>query len=425
MTTIQFRAYHTDMDALKRNIGAKIRRLLGSFPVVAVLGVRQCGKSTLAKTMGGDWKYFDLEKPSHFELIEGDAELFFREHDSHVVIDEAQLGTDIFAVLRSVVDENRDENGRFLLTGSSSFELAKNISESLAGRVAIVELSTLKMDELKSQTLGPLYSIFEKKLSRDDLPKIKKLKPTKNLTEIKHYLLKGGYPEPLLKGGYDFHLDWMENYFNTYIDRDMRALFPKIDMPKYRRVIKMLSSVSGTIVNKAEIARSAETSEKSIRDYLQIIAGTFIWRELPAYKTSRIKTTISSPKGHYRDSGLLLYLQNVFSPEELDVYPKLGNVFESFVAEELIRGIQATKARSLTPYHFRTKAGAEIDLILEGSFGLLPVEIKYRSNTTPKQLTAMKHFLELHESPYGIVVNNCGTPSALAENIVQIPAGCL
>src|SRR5690606_14396354 len=126
------------------------------------------------------------------------------------------------------------------------------------------------------------------------------------------------------------------NYFDTYVNRDIRSLFPKIDILKYQRVIQMLSSLSGTIINKSEVARSVETTEKSIRDYLQIISGTFFWRNLPAYKTSKIKTTISSPKGHYQDSGLLFFLQNISTIEELNIYPKLGNVFESFVVEEVL-----------------------------------------------------------------------------------------
>lgn len=212
-------------------------------------------------------------------------------------------------------------------------------------------------------------------------------------------MLKGGYPQPVLKGDEEFFLDWMENYFNTYINRDMRNLFPKLDILKYQRVIKMLSSLSSKIINKSEVARSAETTEKSIRDYLQIIAGTFFWRELPAFKTSKIKTTMSLPKGHFRDSGLLLFLQNIFTLEELEFYPKLGNVFKSFVVEEVIRGVQAVNARNVKAYHFRTKAGGEIDLILEGSFGLLPVEIKYQANTTKKQLSSMISFVEKHQIP--------------------------
>jgi predicted AAA+ superfamily ATPase len=121
----------------------------------------------------------------------------------------------------------------------------------------------------------------------------------------------------------------------------------------------------------------------------------------------------------------LLFLQNIFTPETLEFYPKLGNVFESFVVEELIRGVQAVAARNLSFYHFRTKAGGEIDLILEGSFGLLPIEIKYQSNTTKKQLTSMINFIELHQLAYGLVANNCESPSMVTEKIMQIPITCL
>lgn len=413
------------MDVLKRNLERRIRHLHANFPIVVILGVRQCGKSTLAQTIGNDWKYYDLENPSHFDLIKNDPALFFKENDEKIIIDEAQHCPELFATLRGVIDEDRNNNGRFILTGSASFELMKNVSETLAGRVAIIELEPLKMNEFEKEALSPFFNIFEKKLSPADLDYLKKIKSSKSIKEVKKYLLKGGYPQPVLRGDDDFFLDWMENYFSTYINRDMRSLFPRIDILKYQRVIKMLSSISGTIINKSEVARSAETTEKSIRDYLQIISGTFFWRELPAFKTSKIKTTMSLPKGHFRDSGLLLFLQNIFTLEDLEFYPKLGNVFESFVVEEMIRGVQAVNARNVKASHFRTKAGGEIDLILEGSFGLLPVEIKYQANTTKKQLSSMISFVEKHQIPYGLVLNNCDSPSLITENILQIPVGCL
>ena len=413
------------MDVLNRNLQTRIEQLSANFPIIVILGVRQCGKSTLAKTVGRDWKYYDLENLNHLERISSDPVLFFKENSDHVIVDEAQIYPPLFATLRGVVDEQRENNGRFILTGSASFELMKNVSESLAGRVAIIELEPMKMNELEGEPLSAFFSLFEKRLSRYDLDELRSLKSTRTIKDLNHYLLKGGYPQPVLRADSDFFFDWMENYFNTYINRDIRSLFPRIDIIKYQRVIKMLSSISGTIVNKSELARSAETSEKSIRDYLQIISGTFFWRELPAFKTSKIKTITSLPKGHFRDSGLLLFLQNIFTPEALEFYPKLGNVLESFVVEELIRGVQAVAARNLNHYHFRTKAGGEIDLILEGSFGLLPVEIKYQSNTTKKQLTSMINFIELHQLPYGLVVNNCESPAMITENIMQIPIACL
>jgi uncharacterized protein len=413
------------MDGKDRNQLNKINRLLNTFPVVVILGPRQCGKSTLAKMLGQSWEYFDLEKPSHYQQIMNDPELFFQEYPDKVIIDEAQISPKIFEVLRSVIDSDRGKKGRFILTGSSSFELMTQISESLAGRVALVELSPFKMNELNDEPLSDFFALFNQKLETKNLNALKGLVSRKSINEIKHYLLWGGYPEPTLSASETFRLDWQENYFDTYINRDMRTLFPRLDFIKYRRVVGMLASLSGTIINKSDIARSVEASEKTCRDYLDIISGTFFWRDLEAFHTSKIKTTTKLPKGHFRDSGMALYLQNIHSVSDLNLFPRLGNVFESFVIEEVIRGVQSVDARNFRASHFRTKAGGEIDLILEGSFGILPIEIKLQSSTTKSSLTSLRNFVDLHSLPYGIVLNNCDRPSMITEKIIQIPVGCL
>ncbi len=413
------------MDGFKRNIENKVESLLESFPAVALLGVRQCGKSTLSKMLGPEWKYFDLQRPDVVSLIQSDPILFFKENANKIILDEVQLHPEIFSTLRGVIDDQRDLRGRFILTGSSSFELMKNLSESLAGRIAIAELSPFKMNEFEQTSLSSFFNIFDQKLSVENLKDLKKLSSLRDYNKVLKFLFLGGYPEPVIRENPSFHADWMENYFRTYINRDMRALFPRMDLLKYQRVIRMLSSLSGKILNKSEIARSVECSEKLIRDYLQIIEGTFFWRELPAFKTSLIKTSISSPKGHYRDSGLLFFLQNIFTQEDMQFYPRLGNVFESFVVEEVIRGLESSKAKNLSYSHFRTKAGGEIDLIVEGSFGLLPIEVKHHSNTPKKKLSAMIHFIDKLKVPYGVVINNCERPSLITEKIIQIPAACL
>ena len=413
------------MDGLKRHQAHKIRRLLKSFPVVVITGPRQCGKSTLARMVTTNWRYFDLENPNHFDRIHDDPVLFFKENNEHLILDEAQRSITLFETLRGVVDQNRQKNGRFILTGSASFDLITKISETLAGRVAIVELAPFKADEINSKPLPSLYSFFEQKLNIHSLEYLKELAPTKTHFELKMSLLRGGYPDPVLRKDPDFFLDWMDNYFDTYINRDMRYLFPKLDLIKYRRVVMMLSELSGTIVNKSEIGRSIEVNEKSVRDYMEIISGTYFWRELPAYITPKIKTTMKLPKGHFRDSGLGLFLQNIHTLEELDHFSKLGNYFEAFIVEELIRGFESSKIRNLKFHHFRTKSGGEIDLIVSGSFGLVPIEIKYASNVRVKQLTALKNFIDVHNLPLGIVISNTDEPSLISNKIIQIPARCI
>jgi predicted AAA+ superfamily ATPase len=372
------------------------------------------------------WKYFDLQNPNVIDRVNSDPVLFFRENPTHCIIDEAQELPKLFDVLRGVVDTDRKLKGRFLLTGSASFDLIKSVSESLAGRVATVELAPMKMSELNLEPLSPLYDIFKSKIDRSNLSLLKDLRPTSDIANIKQRILAGGYPEPALSKDMDFHADWMESYFNTYINRDMRTLYPGLDVVKYRRVVAMLSSLSGTIVNRSEVARSVEASEKTCRDYLDIISGTYFWRDLPGFVTPKIKTTLKLPKGHFRDSGLNLFLQNVNTVEEFDLYPRLGNVFESFIVEELIRGIEVTTAaRNLRFSHFRTKAGGEIDLIVQGNFGMLPIEVKYQSHTAKKSLTSLSNFIELHSLPYGIVINNCEAPSMITDKIIELPAACV
>ena len=413
------------MHGLNRHQYNKTSSLLKSFPVVVIIGPRQCGKSTLAKMVGVDWRYFDLENPVHFDRINDDPVLFFREHSQNIIIDEAQRSARLFETLRGVVDQDRQNKGRFLLTGSASFELMSHISETSAGRVAIVELAPFKVDEKLCLPLPNFYKIFESKIDSESLKGLKNLSPTKTFADLKNGLLYGGHPEPVLSHDQDFYLDWMDNYFDTYINRDMRYLFPKLDLVKYRRVLMMLTQLSGTVVNKSEVARSVEVSEKSIRDYMEIVSGTFFWRDLPAFLTPKVKTTLKLPKGHFRDSGLGLFLQNIHTKQDLDNFPKLGNYFESFVVEEIIRGFESARVRNLKYFHFRTKAGGEIDLILSGSFGLLPIEVKYASNVKAKQITALKQFVDLHNLEMGIVISNTTEPAMITDKIIQLPACCI
>jgi len=328
--------------------------------------------------------------------------------------------------LRGAIDKDRSQTGRFILTGSASFELLAQVSESLAGRVATIEMHPLTQNEKREKPPATFFELFEQPISAAAQQSLLALKPvSEGSLSSREAILWGGYPEPALRGDAEFRMDWYENYFMTYIQRDILSLFPKLDLLKYRRVIQMLSHVSHSIVNRSEIARSVEASEKSVRDYLEIIEGTYFWRSLPAFQTSKIKTTVKMSKGHFRDVGLCCFLQNIHSADALETYPRLGSLFEGFVVEEIIRGLEAGKARRLQYSHFRTKAGGEIDLIVEGSFGCLPIEVKYGSHTPRAELRAMQNFLQIHQLPLGVVVNQSPRPSRVTENIVQVPASCL
>lgn len=411
------------MSDLKRNLETKINLLLTLFPVVLLIGARQTGKTTLSKQLRPDWRYFDLENAADHDFISRDYDFFFREYPRHLIIDEAQEDPELFRHLRGVIDAKREEKGRFILTGSSSPELLQRASDSLAGRIAIVEIGTLKMNEVLQQPLPPFYRIFEQPLTSDTLDYLKTLENP--IPDVIPLFLRGGYPEPVLsQDTYAFGL-WMENYYQTYINRDIRRLFPRLDSIRYRRFISMLASLSGTIINKAQLGRSVDVSEVTIRDYIEIADKTYIWRTIPSFETSKSKSALKMPKGILRDSGLTHYLAGIETREALLRSPQVGQNFEAFVTEEIIKGIQATRVTRWDYYYFRTKNGAEVDLVLDGSFGTLPIEIKLGQQTTVKQLTALRQFVEQHELPFGIVVNNNPTVQMLADKIIQIPAGCL
>ncbi len=410
------------MTGIKRNLAAKIERLLKYFPVVVITGVRQCGKTTISGQCRPDWEYFDLESPDDYDRITSDPVFFFREKPSCLIIDEVQQYPDLLKVLRGVIDNDRNVKGRFILTGSSSADLIRGVSESLAGRVGAVELGTLKTNEIHSQPLSRFYEIFNSKIdSVKTVSLLKTVETSLSSEDFKRSLLLGGYPEPVLARDDDAHQLWMDNYFKTYINRDVRSLFPKLNTVKYRRFISMLAGLSGTVLNRSEIARSVEVSEGTIREYLEIAAGSYIWRNFLSYEKSVSKSIVKMPRGGICDIGLLNYLLRVTDAEALERYPYVGRIFETFVCEELIKGLAATSTTNWDYYYYRTRNGAEIDLILEGQFGVLPIEIKRGVRVKRKSITVLKRFLSDNGFPLGMIVNNGDRIELLAENIIQVP----
>lgn len=413
------------MTGIKRNLEEKINKLLTFFPAVIILGVRQGGKTTLAKQLKPNWKYFDMEKASDFDLVTRDFDFFFRENPEKLIIDEAQQAPEIFRELRGVIDRNREHKGRFILTGSSSFDLLKNVSESLAGRVAIVELGALKFNEFYQKPLSPFYKMFDTPLSSSTLDYLKSLRVEISHIGVMDVFLKGGYPEPALNGGDEFRQAWMENYFQAYAQRDIRILFPRLDITKYRRFIMMLSSLSGTIINRSELGRSLETSEVTVKEYMDIAHGSYLWRNVPSFEKSVTKSILKMPKGIFRDSGLLHFLQKIRNNDQLMMYPRVGLNFEVFIIEEIIKGLEATMLTGWEYFYYRTRNGAEVDMIIQGDFGVLPIEIKFGLQTDRSQLASLKRFVTENNLPLAIVINNSEEVAMLADGIIQIPVGLL
>lgn len=393
------------------------------FPVVVILGPRQCGKTTLAKNIAKDWDYFDLENMEHLARIQRDPIFFLQQYPNHLIIDEAQNYPELFAALRGVIDNNRQQKGRYILTGSSSPLLHKQLSETLAGRVATVELTPLKANEVYDVPMSPFYKIFTGKLTKDHIPKM--INAPLSLQQMQQHWFRGGYPEPRLAKDDAFYFRWLQEYRDAYINRDIKLLFPNLNMVTFQRFLTSLSSLSGTIINKSEIARALEISEKSVREYLKIAEGSFLWRSIPSYENKQIKSIIKMPKGYIRDTGLLHFLLKISDLESLYSHPIAGHSFESFVTEEIIKGLLSTSITNWEAYYYRTRGGMEVDLILQGYFGLLPVEIKMGSVTQNRQLKHLQTFINENNCSFGILINQAQEVTWLTENILQLPVNWL
>lgn len=410
---------------LKRNLSEKLSEYLEIFPVVVLLGSRQCGKTTLSRMVCEEWDYYDLESGDDFDLISRDYSFFFREHPTSVIIDEAQVAPALFKELRGVIDKDRNQKGRYILTGSSSPDLKNNISESLAGRVGIIEMGTLKMNERYQKPLSPFYTILNSCPIKDQLSELKGLECPLSNDQVMHHFLYGGYPEPTLHNAAFFDR-WITSYHKTYIERDIRKLFPGMNMENYRRFISMLSNLSGTIINRSEIGRSLNISEATVRNYLDIAEGTYIWRSLPSLEDTAAKSVVKMARGYLCDSGLLNHLLRIRDMDRLYRHPGVGAAFEGLVTEEIIQGLRAAEALPWGHNYYRTRNGAEVDLVLTSPDGdRIPIEIKLGISTRRQALLSLSRFIEQEQLPYGIVINNAERVQMLTENIIQIPAACL
>lgn len=406
---------------MKRNLATKIESLLAQFPIVAIIGARQVGKTTLAKLLRPQWHCVDLQKPSVQDRILPDPEMFFKDYPHSVILDEAQIHPILFDVLRGVIDENRKLNGRFIITGSSSPELLTHLSESLADRIAIVKLGTLKINEIADAPLSDFYQWFKNDLNHVESKQLQISTPKLPQAFIEKAWFSGGYPDVVLSTNKDAQQNWFESYAETYLYRNVA--FPKINKDNFQRFFRALAHLSGTILNKAQCARDLEISESSINNYLTICEGTFLWRNLKSFERSNYKSLVKMPKGHFADSGLLHYLTGIRDINFLKQYPLMGRFFESFVIEEIIKGLQTQSIGHWDAYHYRTKHGAQIDLILEGRFGILPIEIKYGVRVQRKQLTTLTNFINYNKLKFGIVINQAETIEWLTPQIIQIPVG--
>jgi predicted AAA+ superfamily ATPase len=407
---------------MKRHYYPLLMEYIKLFPCVAILGVRQCGKTTLLGKLPVNWKIFDLEKNNDFQLISQDPDLFMSLNPGKIAIDEAQVIPELFPALRVAIDRDRDKTGRYVITGSSSPELLRNISESLAGRIGIIELAPFSLSEAFGLPFSKFYELLVSRAKPETFAK--ELKVRTNIADVHNYWLKGGYPEPWIRANSRFRKLWMQNYIKTYLNRDIRGLFPGLNHHKYRLFLQMLSNLSGTVINYSTVARTLGISQPTAREYFRIAHGTFVWRDIPPYEKNATKRIVKHPKGYLRDTGLLHFMLHQHALDDLQVHPAMVFSWESLVIENILKELNALGAQ-YDYYYYRTGAGAEVDLVLEGEFGLIPIEIKHSQTVSPAELRGITDFIKERSCPYGIVINNSDKVVLYNERLIGIPFGVL
>ncbi len=329
----------------QRLASLRLRQLARRFPAILILGARQVGKTTLARSAFPGARYVDLEEPGNRALFSADAAHQLASFGAQpLILDEAQSVPDVFTALRGHIDARRAKMGRYVLLGSAQPALVRQVSESLAGRIGLIELDPLTAVEGASGT------------------------PRKKWQDV---WLKGGFPDAL-KGRFR---DWWEAYLRLYIERDLPALGVATQPLLLRRLLTMLAHQQGQLANTARLGAALGATHTTVQRYLDILEQTFLIRRLPPYFVNVGKRLTKASKIYLRDTGLLHHLLNIGSAAALDSHPIRGASWETFVVEDLTR--RERLVRPFTQFYFwRTHAGAEIDLVLERGAQRFALEIK-------------------------------------------------
>ena len=374
-----------------------LARQLANFPVVAILGPRQVGKTTLARQFAAGWngpvRHFDLEDPDDQARL-ADPAFALRQLTGLVVLDEIQLRPDIFPLLRVLADRENTP-ARFLILGSAAPELLKQTSESLAGRVVFHELDGLALDEIAPVATGSDW--------------------------LDERWLRGGFPRALLAEDAAASREWREAFIRTYLERDLPQLGIHLPALTLRRFWTMLAHYHGQTWNGSELARALGVSDKTVSRYLDILEGTFMAFRLAPWHANLGKREVKAPKVYVADTGILHSLLGIAGQDNLRAHPKCGASWEGFMLHEIIR---RTGARRGEVFFWGVHTGAELDLLIVQDGRRMGFEIKL--TRSPKVTPSMRSSYEaLGLDHLYVVCYGEGEPWPLAEAITAVPAACM
>ena len=331
---------------IRRRLELDIYKRLKIFPAVLILGSRQCGKSTLVKMLArskDNFVYLDLQNTTDLNKLAEPALFFEANNNAVICLDEIQLLPQLFSTLRSEIDRNRHP-GRFILLGSASQELIQKSSESLAGRIGIVELSPFSIDELMLHN---------------------------TCTDLNTYWNRGGYPDSLLANDDESSCLWREDFIRTYVQRDIPQLGFQIPALQIRRFMTLCAHLSGQLLNTSKIGEALGVAHTTVRRYIDLLEQTFLIRILSAYEKNEKKRLIKSPKLYVRDTGILHQLLQIQDYNSLLGHPVFGASWESMVIENICSVFNNCRLS-----FYRSATGDELDLVIQKANTTIAIECK-------------------------------------------------
>ena len=403
------------MKYYRRSIEQVINEYKEQFPILLLTGPRQVGKSTLFKELfQSEYKYFSLDDPILKEQIVNDPRLFLKNNPEKLIIDEVQYAPSIFPYLKMKVDENR-EDGMYLMTGSQAFVLMKNVSETLAGRVGILELQGISLREQFNIEFNKPFIPNEEYISERE----------KNITEYTNLwqrIHRGYMPELIFNDRKKWEF-FYSSYVQTYIERDVRDLINISDESKFLKFMISLASRSGELLNYGAVANEVGISNETVKRWVSVLRTSRIIYLLEPYFNNHLKRVIKTPKIYFMDVGLLAYLTKWPTPETLANGAKAGNIFETFIISEIVKSYLNAGIINPPLYFYRDKDKKEIDLIIEEAEKIYPIEIKMSASPNKemaKNFSVLKRKID-KEIGTGIIICQYDNKVYLSEDILVLP----
>ena len=366
---------------IPRSLGSVLRKAADEFPAVVLVGPRQSGKTTLLRNIfGSQYQIISLEPPDVRLAAQSDPRGFLNLYPAPIVFDEIQYAPGLLPYIKEKIDASRSQTGQFILTGSQNLLLMSQVTESLAGRAAVLKLMPLTLQEnnRKAEKNFPWES---SQLPNQSVPLS---------GEVWEIILQGSYPELAINPTRDAHL-WQASYIQTYLERDVRNLRNLGDLTQFQVFLRALAARSAKILNLSELARDVGVSVNTAKDWISILEASFQIFILRPYYVNIGKRLIKAPKVYFVDTGLLCYLVGLRDVSHAAAGPMGGALFENLVVSDLYKSY-LHRGEEPELYYWRTAAGSEVDLVIDTQTGLIPIEIKLSETPRPEMAKEIRAF---------------------------------